>query len=163
VARAALYESVRTAATPGAVMALLPLAAELDRVGGGAVLQDYVKDMAQRDFAVRAPLAREYAKLVTDGQASPGLLESLRRSKEWDLYFGALVSTGEAQKDAEALKALQRFAHNSRDPWLNLVVERERARGEALAGRNGAAEQTLLATLRTCEAYDKLFHCAEIN
>ena len=163
VARAALYESVRTALTPGAVAALLPLAAELDRVGGGAVLQDYVREMAKRDFGVRASLAREYKKLVAEGQLSPGLLDTLRRSKEWDLYFGALVYTGEAQKDAEALKALKRFAHDSRDPWLNLVAERERARGEGLAGRTGTAEQLLLATLRTCEAYDKLFHCAEIN
>ncbi|MFP2909660.1 zf-HC2 domain-containing protein, partial [Pyxidicoccus sp. 3LFB2] len=160
--RAALYEAVRTATTPAQVKALEPLAQELDRAGGGAVLQDYVRDMAARDFTVRGPLAREYAKLVS-GVATPGLVEALRRSKEWDLYFGALVHTGEAAKDAEALKALKRFAHDSRDPWLNLLAERERARGEALAGRPGSAEQLLLATLRTCEAYDKQFHCAEIN
>ncbi|QSQ20312.1 zf-HC2 domain-containing protein [Pyxidicoccus parkwayensis] len=163
VAREALYEAVRTATTPDAVRALLPLAAELDRVGGGAVLQDYVKAMAQRDFAVRAPLAREYAKLVMEGQVSPGLVDTLRRSKEEDLYFGALVSTGEARQDAEALKALQRFAHNSRDPWLDLVVDRELAHGEDLAGRKGKLEKALLSTLQTCEAYNKLFHCAEIN
>jgi tetratricopeptide (TPR) repeat protein len=162
VARAALYESVRTATTATQVTAMLPLAQELDRVGGGSVLQDYVNDMAKRDFTLRAPLAREYAKLVT-GKTVPGLVETLRRSKEWDLYFGALVHTGEAAKDAEALKALQRFAHGSRDPWLNLLAERERARSEEQAGRAGSAEQLLLATLRTCEAYDKLFHCAEIN
>ncbi|WP_163990227.1 zf-HC2 domain-containing protein [Pyxidicoccus caerfyrddinensis] len=163
VARAALYESVRTATTSAQVEALLPLAEELDRVGGGAVLQDYVRDMAARDFSARAPLAREYAKLVAEGKTSPGMLETLRRSKEWDLYFGALVYTGEARKDAEALKALQRFSHGSRDPWLTLVVDRERAWSEAQAGRTDAAERLLLATLRSCEAYDKLFHCAEIN
>ncbi|MFP2926445.1 zf-HC2 domain-containing protein [Pyxidicoccus sp. 3LG] len=163
VAREALYEAVRTATTPAAVSALLPLAKELDRVGGGEVLQAYVREMAQRDFAVRAPLAREYAKLL-EGQGAPGVVDTLRRSQEWDLYVGALVHTGEAAKDAEALKALQRFAHNSRDPWLSLLTERERARSEDQAGRASSAEQLLLNTLRTCEAYEgKLFNCMEIN
>ncbi|WP_267146662.1 zf-HC2 domain-containing protein [Pyxidicoccus xibeiensis] len=161
VAREALYETVRTATTPGAVTALLPLAAELDRVGGGTVLQDYVNDMAARDFAVRAPLAREYAKLLK-GEGTPGVLDTLRRSQEWDLYFGALVHTGEAAKDAEALQALQRFAYGSRDPWLSMLAERERARSEDLAGRQSSAEQMLLATLRSCEAHRKLLNCSEI-
>ena len=161
LAREALYEAVRTATTPGAVTALLPLAKELDRVGGGEVLQDYVRQMAARDFTVRAPLARDYAKLL-EGQVAPGLLDTLRRSQEWDLYFGALVHTGEATKDSEGLKALARFAHAARDPWLTLLAERERAWSEDLAGR-ASAEQLLLTTLRTCEAYGKLFNCAQIN
>lgn len=161
LAREALYEAVRTATTPGAVTALMPLAKELDRVGGGLVLQDYVKEMAARDFTVRAPLAGDYAKLLKN-QPMPGLLDTLRRSQEWDVYFGALVHTGEAKKDADGLKALARFAHASRDPWLTLLSERERAWSEELAGR-ASAEQLLLTTLRTCEAYGKLFHCAQIH
>ena len=161
LAREAFYEAVRTATTPGAVTALVPLAKELDRVGGGSVLQDYVRDMAARDFAVRAPLARDYAKLL-DGALTPGLLDSLRRSQEWDLYFGALVHTGAAAKDAEALKALARFAHASRDPWLTLLADRERAWSEDMRGR-ASAEQLLLNTLRTCEAYTRLFNCTQIN
>ncbi|WP_426757024.1 zf-HC2 domain-containing protein [Myxococcus sp. Y35] len=162
VTRAALYEAVRTAPSAAAVSALMPLAIELDRLGGGTVLQDYVRDTAARDFAVRAPLARDYARLMK-GEAMPGLLETLRASQETDLYVGALLHTGEAATDAEALKALQRYAHGSRDPWLNLLADRERARGEDAAGRAASAEQLLLATLRTCGAYNTLFPCAEIN
>ncbi len=162
VTRAALYEAVRTAASAEEVSALMPLATALDQLGGGSVLQDYVRDMAARDFNVRAPLARDYARLMK-GEAVPGLVETLRASQETDLYVGALLHTGEAAKDAEALKALQRYAHGSRDPWLNLLADRERARGEDAVGRAAAAEQLLLATLRTCGAYNTLFPCSEIN
>ncbi|AEI62716.1 zf-HC2 domain-containing protein [Corallococcus macrosporus] len=162
VTRAALYEAVRTAASVDAATALLPLAAALDRLGEGTVLQDYVRDVAARDFRVRAPLAAEYARLVK-GEVVAGLLERLRVSQETDLYVGALLHTGEAARDAEALKAVQRYAHGSRDPWLNLLAERERARSEEASGRAANAEQLLLATLRTCGAYNKLFPCAEIN
>lgn len=162
VARAALYEAVRTATTPGGVTALLPLARELDRVGGGAVLQDYVKETAARDFGVRAPLVREYVKLL-EGHPSPGALDVLRRSEAQDLYFGAVLHLGVAVKDGEALKALQRFAHASRDPWLHLLVDRERARAEDAAGRAEPAEQILLTALRTCKAYSGQFRCAELN
>ncbi|GHG98022.1 anti-sigma factor [Comamonas sp. JC664] len=162
VARAALYEAVRAAPSADAVAALMPLATALDRLGGGTVLQDYVRDMAARDFGARAPLARDYARLMK-GEPMPGLLDTLRASQETDLYVGALLHTGAAVKDAEALKALQRYAHGSRDPWLNLLADRERARGEDAAGRAATAEQLLLATLRTCGAYNTLFPCSEIN
>ncbi|NMO17368.1 zf-HC2 domain-containing protein [Pyxidicoccus fallax] len=161
LAREAFYEAVRTAPSAAAVTALTPVAKELDRVGGGSVLQDYVKDIAARDFAVRAPLAGDYAKLL-NGDLTPGLLDTLRRSQEWDLYFGALVHTGAAAKDAEALKALARFAHASRDPWLTLLADRERAWSDDMRGR-ASAEQLLLNTLRTCEAYTRLFNCTQIN
>ncbi|QDE88285.1 hypothetical protein BHS06_04555 [Myxococcus xanthus] len=162
VTRAALYEAVRTATSADAVASLLPLASALDRLGEGTVLQDYVRDAASRDFKVRAPLAEDYARLVK-GALVPGLLERLRASQETDLYVGALLHTGEAARDAESLKALQRYAHGSRDPWLNLLAERERARSEEASGRAANAEHLLLATLRTCGAYNTLFPCAEIN
>ena len=162
VTRAAFYEAVRTATSAGAAASLLPLAAALDRLGEGTVLQDYVRDAAARDFQVRAPLAEDYARLMK-GAAVPGLLERLRVSQETDLYVGALLHTGEAARDAEALKAVQRYAHGTRDPWLNLLAERERARSEEASGRAANAEHLLLATLRTCGAYNKLFPCAEIN
>jgi tetratricopeptide (TPR) repeat protein len=162
LAREALYEAVRTAPSPAAVMALMPLARELDRVVGGAtVLQDYVRDVGARDFTARAPLARDYAKLL-EGELVPGLLDTLRRSRESDLHFGALVHTGAAARDVEALRALERFADTSRDPWLRLLAERERAWGEDMRGRP-SAEQHLLRTLRTCEAYSRVFNCAQIN
>jgi tetratricopeptide (TPR) repeat protein len=162
VTRAALYEAVRTAPTAGAVSALLPLAQELDRDGGGTVLQDYVKSVAARDFGKRAPLALEYAKLL-DNPASPGVLDMLRHSDEQDLYVGALLLTGAAVKDPEALNALQRFSHASRDPWLHLLMERERARVLDAAGNRESAEQKLLTALHTCKAYEGRFRCAELH
>ncbi len=68
----------------------------------------------------------------------------------------------EEQEDAEALKALARFAHASRDPWLTLLADRERAWSDDMRGR-ASAEQLLLNTLRTCEAYTRLFNCTQIN
>jgi tetratricopeptide (TPR) repeat protein len=161
VARAALYETVRTATDAAVVRSLMPLARELDG-GGEPVLQNYVKATAERDFAVRAPLAREYQKLL-DGQASPGALDMLRHADAQDLYFGAVLLTGAAVKDEAAFKALQRFAHVARDPWLHLLVEREWARMQDAAGKADTAEQLLLAARRTCGAYNTQFRCAELH
>ncbi|HZI13036.1 MAG TPA: tetratricopeptide repeat protein [Myxococcus sp.] len=161
VARAALYETVRTATDAAVVRSLMPLARELDG-GGEPVLQDYVKATAARDFTVRAPLAREYQKLL-DGQASPGVLDMLRHADAQDLYFGAVLLTGAAVKDEEAFKALQRFAHVARDPWLHLLVEREQARRQDADGKADSAEQRLLTARRTCGAYTAQFRCAELQ
>ncbi|MFY2562430.1 zf-HC2 domain-containing protein [Corallococcus terminator] len=166
VARAALYEAVRTVTTKEGVEALLPLARELDTLGGGSVLQDYVRQVATRDFAARAPLAQGYAGLLRERETkkdATALLESLRRSGERDIYFGALVQTGSAVVDATALTALKGFAEGTPDPWLHLLAEREGIRRELAAGHTALAEKQLMDAMLTCNGLGNIVPCMELN
>ncbi|WP_338870615.1 zf-HC2 domain-containing protein [Myxococcus stipitatus] len=166
VARAALYEAVRTLPSKERVEALLPLARELDGLGGGSVLQDYVRQVAARDFAARAPLAQGYAGLLRDSDSkkdATALLESLRRSGERDIYFGALVQTGFAAMDGSAMSALRGFAEGTPDPWLHLLAEREGIRRELAAGRTAEAEKQLMDAMLTCNGLGNIAPCMELN
>ena len=61
--RFSLYDAVRTAPSPERVRALLPVAAELDRIAHASILSAYVQRVANADFKRRAPLAAAYADL----------------------------------------------------------------------------------------------------
>ncbi|NVJ26135.1 MULTISPECIES: zf-HC2 domain-containing protein [Myxococcus] len=166
VARAALYEAVRTVTSKEDVEALLPLAKELDTLGGGSVLQEYVRQVATKDFAARAPLAQGYAGLLRERETkkdATALLESLRRSGERDIYFGALVHTGSAVVDATALSALRGFAEGTPDPWLHLLAEREGIRRELAAGHTALAEKQLMDAMLTCNGLGNIVPCMELN
>jgi len=166
VARAALYEAVRTATSSERALALLPLARELDAIGGGSVLQDYVRQVAGRDFTARSPLALGYASLLQHSDTkkdATALLDTLRRSGERDIYFGALVQTGAAVTDAAALSALRGFAEGTPDPWLHLLAEREVIRRELVAGNTAQAEKQLLDAMLTCNSLGNIAPCMELN
>ncbi|WP_141327580.1 zf-HC2 domain-containing protein [Myxococcus sp. AB025B] len=166
VARAALYDAVRTVTSKERVEALLPLARELDALGGGSVLQDYVRQVAARDFTARAPLAQGYAGLLRDSDTKKDatvLLDSLRRSGERDIYFGALMHTGTAVSDATAMSALRGFAEGTPDPWLHLLAEREGIRRELAAGRTAQAEKQLMDAMLTCNGMGNIVPCMELN
>ncbi|MBN1204732.1 MAG: zf-HC2 domain-containing protein [Myxococcaceae bacterium] len=148
--RAALYEAVRTAPSPERVLALLPLAEELDRLQGDTLLQRYVSGVAARDFSLRAPLARAYALLLGSESPEPAALrEQLRRAGERDLLLGALLHAPPHEVDLDELAAL---ANEAQDPRFLLWVERIRARREQAQGHAAQAEQRLLSALRTCRA-----------
>ncbi|WP_267145507.1 zf-HC2 domain-containing protein [Myxococcus dinghuensis] len=166
VARAALYEAARTVTSKERALALLPLARELDAIGGGSVLQDYVRQVAGKDFAARSPLALGYAGLLRHSESkkdTTSLMDMLRRSGERDIYFGALVQTGAAVTDATALGALRGFAEGTPDPWLHLLAEREVIRRELAAGHTAQAEKQLMDAMLTCNGLGNIAPCMELN
>ncbi len=157
VARLALHEAVRSAATGEEIRALLPLAEELDRLEGGAVLGDFTRGVAARDFAIRAPLAREYGRLLRGELADPSsLLERLRQSGEKDLLLGVLLRTG--PHDPSELVAL---AAELPEPRFRLRAERLLAQREEAAGQRAQAEERLLRVVQSCKALGLDASCSE--
>ena len=64
VLRLHFYDAVRTRESKEQVLALLPLARELDAQQGGEVLARHVARIAEHDFTRRAPLAKAYGQLL---------------------------------------------------------------------------------------------------
>lgn len=148
--RTALYEAVRSADTREHVMALRPLAVELDRLEGNTLLTSYLDTVAADDFVRRAPLARAYALLLKEQHPQPGLLrEQLRSAGARDLQLGALLLAGDGEVDLNELSAL---AVASGEPRFRLMAEHQRARHESLEGHALEAERRLVAALRECRA-----------
>jgi hypothetical protein len=163
IVRLAFYDAVRAVTSRDAALRLLPLAEVLDGVQGGEVLRGYVRQVAARDFTRRAPLARDYARLVRGELASPAdYLETLRRSEEDDLYLGALVvePAGDAARRRDAFT---RLAVAGQDPWLALVAERELANAEEHEGQWWKAEARLRAALAACQGQGLAFRCATLK
>ncbi|WP_164020620.1 CHAT domain-containing protein [Pyxidicoccus trucidator] len=163
IVRLAFYDAVRAAGSRDAALRLLPLAEVLDGVQGGDVLRGYVRRVAERDFSRRAPLARDYARLVRGELASPAdFVETLRRSGEDDLYLGArvLVPSADASRQREAFTGL---AREEQDPWLALVAERELANLEEHEGQWWKAEARLRAALAACQGPGLAFRCATLR
>ncbi|MBU8897558.1 CHAT domain-containing protein [Corallococcus sp. M34] len=161
IARLNFYDAVRAAPTRDAALRLLPLAEALDGVQGGAVLREYVQRVAARDFQTRGPLAREYAQLVLGSHpAKDVFVEALRRSGEDDLYLGALVYAGRV---GTHLGDFTRIAQASRDPWLQLLSERELAGQESQASQWWKAESRLLAALKDCRGAGLAYRCLTLK
>jgi hypothetical protein len=157
VARIALHEAVRSAATAEEIRALLPLAEELDRLEGGAVLGDFMRSVAARDFEIRAPLAREYGRLLRGELADPSaLLERLQQSGEKDLLLGVLLRTG--PREPAELAAL---ATEQPEPRFRLRAERLLAQREEATGQRVQAEERLLRVVQSCKALGLDASCSE--
>lgn len=161
VVRQSFYDVVRSAQSKERALALLPLAQELDRVQGGSSLGDYVRKVAARDFARRAPLAKRYAELVRSApSATEELLEKLRASGEDDLFAGALVRTRGAL--GHVVDAVER-GKRQQDPWFNFYLEREQARKETADGEWWKAEQRLFTALQRCREGAFSAGCVELE
>ncbi|QRK09340.1 CHAT domain-containing protein [Archangium violaceum] len=159
--REGFYEALRAAPSRERAMSLLPLADALDRVHGGTVLHDHLLRVANRDFRLRAPLARDYALLVRDQHPAPDeLVTRLRRSGEKDLYLGGLLHVPSAPRSGDEL---QRLARGEEDPWTALVLEEEQAKMEEAAGQWWKAEQRLLSALSQCRERGLSFRCMKIE
>ncbi|MCY1021543.1 zf-HC2 domain-containing protein [Pyxidicoccus sp. MSG2] len=167
--RRAFYDVVRAASSREAVRRLMPLAEALDAGPGGDVhvLAGYVRRVAERDFTLRGPAARRYARLLQEeppasaeagAEVGSEMLEALRRSGEEDLLLGALVraSTAGVAVDVELLA---RLARAQGDSWLVLQAEQAWARSEARAGAWWKAEQRLKAALEACQGAALVDRC----
>ncbi|RKH13104.1 CHAT domain-containing protein [Corallococcus sp. CA053C] len=161
LARERVYDLLGAAEDAARVRELLPLAQALDHVSGGRALEDTVQRMAALDFTRRAPLAREYAKLVLEEHPSPAsLIERLRQEETArDLLLGALLRTPSVARTQEELRALTR---DVTDPWILSRVEQEGARLDDLAGQGAQAGDRLRAALTGCRENKLPLRCVDV-
>ncbi|RKI31548.1 CHAT domain-containing protein [Corallococcus sp. AB004] len=162
MARESFYELLATSESSAQVEALLPLAGVLDHAaGGGTVLEDTVRRLAALDFARRAPLAREYAKLVQDTHPTPAsLIERLRQEPTAkDLLLGALLRTPGVARTHEELRAL---TVGETDPWILSRVAQESARLDDLSGQGTQAGDRLREALGECRAKMLPLRCVDL-
>ncbi|MGE6762826.1 CHAT domain-containing protein [Corallococcus interemptor] len=162
MARESFYDLLAVSESAEQAEALLPLARVLDRAaGGGTVLEDSVRRVAAQDFTRRAPLAREYAKLVQDAHPAPAaLIERLRQEPTAkDLLLGALLRTPGVARTHEELGALTAA---ETDPWILSRVAVEDARLDDLAGQGPQAGERLRAALEQCRANKLPLRCVDV-
>jgi hypothetical protein len=144
------YDAVRTASDAAGVNSLRPLAAQLDELSGGQPLSLLLAHVAQADFAVRAPLAADYRKLVArtlDATATAALVERSEHSAQPDLRLGILFKTGIAAH----LDEYARLAQESGDPWFAILATQERA-AKLFKSDPLAAEQLLRGAIAQATA-----------
>ncbi|WP_164008327.1 CHAT domain-containing protein [Pyxidicoccus trucidator] len=162
VVRQNFYDVVRSAPSKERALALLPLAQELDRLQGGNALNDYVRRVAARDFARRAPLAKGYSELVR-GKLSEldRVQQQSRTAGEGDLFLGTLLlakaTHGPNLEEAKAEVGRQQ------DPWLHLIIERELARKEVADGTWWKAEQRIFSALQRCREGAFSARCVDLE
>jgi len=159
VLRLHFYDAVRTRESKEQVLALLPLARELDAQQGGEVLARHISRIAEHDFTRRAPLARAYGQLLRGELPKPqieALIADLLRSSEDDLLMGALIM---ANATGAHLDAFQARAEASGDPWFLLLAAQERAKAELAQGEPRAAKRTLEEALGSCASTPLVYRC----
>lgn len=165
IARLFFYDAIRSAPSRERVLALLPLAQELDEQAGGRVLEGYVRRVAEADFSQRAPLAREYAALARDNfkKEEPRqvrLREALLASREDDLLLGTLFQMRPVERHLALFEAK---AIASGDPWFQLLAAQERAAAERAAGGWSLATQRLLEARRSCPERGLAYRCISLD
>lgn len=148
--RAALYDAVRAAPSPERVRALAPLADQLDRFAGAAILGDYVRRVAAADFRRRAPYAAAYARLLqraSDAADPPRLTAQAPAADVEDIVLGALSVLGVAPAH---LDTYRRLAERSGDPWFAQLAAQYEADAARARGDWSAAETQLRDALARC-------------
>ncbi|MDY7228894.1 CHAT domain-containing protein [Hyalangium rubrum] len=162
-ARVVFYKAVRSSPSRDAVLALLPIAQQLDALQGDASLEGYVRHVAQRDFRKRAPLARDYGLLLQDAHANPEeLLKQALAAGEEDIAMGVMLDQGTIAQHPEVFAALIK---NSDDPWVRMMGEGKLAMQEfssGRAGRAGQVEAALVALHTGCDAQRFAYRCLDI-
>jgi uncharacterized protein YjiS (DUF1127 family) len=163
IARLFFYDAVRAAPTRDQVLALLPLAQELDARTRSKVLEGYVRRIAEADFLQRTPLSQDYAALtreqLTEAQKQR-FLAALLESKEDDLLLGALVHMKAVPSHLQLFEAK---AATSGDPWFLLLAAQERAKSDKAAGQWSRALQTLLKAREHCLENGLKYRCIQLD
>jgi tetratricopeptide (TPR) repeat protein len=148
LARLYFYDALRAAPSRDRVLALAPLATTLDAIAGGQVLKDLVERTAAADFAVRGPLAADYAALaLSRGGDGAGLAARAETAGQVDIALGALVHAGLAGRE---LARFGRMAEGTGDAWMRMLAAQQRAAADIDAGRFVAAEAALQAGRALC-------------
>jgi cellulose synthase operon protein C len=161
--RAELYNAVRAAPSRARVLALAPIAAELDRVADRPILGPYVLRIAGLDFARRAPLAAAYAGLLRGEPLPAAVAIALTRPsappEASDIALGVMVP---AEVTADQLGAYQRMARQLADPWHDLRLAQAEAAVELGAGNWLGGEARLEQAARRCGGADVSYQCLAI-
>ncbi len=159
-ARRFLYDAVRTAASREQVLALLPLAQQLDARAGGDVLERYVRHVSEADFSRRAPLSQSYRALLegrSTSQDKEQLLARLLESKEDDLLLGLLPMMDLTERLLELFEAK---ALASGDPWFKLLAVQLRANEEGSWNEASDASQQ---ARRLCASVGLAYRCISLQ
>lgn len=138
IARRLFYDAVRTRSSSADVVALLPLAEQMDQRSGGTFLQEYVRKIANRDFRVRGPEAAKFRRLAVDHETS--LIQELSHSPEDDIALGALTWSPTAVLSQEELQALQTHVEKVGDPWFQALLAMKRAGREERSDLQAASK-----------------------
>ncbi|MCP3104460.1 CHAT domain-containing protein [Myxococcus sp. K15C18031901] len=161
VVRQHFYDVVRAAPSKDRVMALLPLAQELDRTQGGSALGDYVRHVATRDFSRRESLAKSYADVLRHRATAPdALLDTARAAGEDDLFVGLALHN---KATLRYLPELLSRSPRQQDSWFSLYLEREQARKETADGEWWKAEQRLFNALQRCREGAFSARCVDLE
>ncbi|WP_267968046.1 CHAT domain-containing protein [Myxococcus stipitatus] len=165
MSRLCLYDALRAAPSAERVMALRPLALQLDRIDGGTHLEDAVQRVARADFTTRAPLAQAYLRLTRGALKPPDrqlLLTKLRDARQEDILLGALLFTPDAGQDAATYREL---ALATRDPWFAMLAEERGARGELQHGQPYRARERLTAAVKSLCGPERAFNyrCVDLQ
>lgn len=163
LSRLFFYDALRTAPGPERVRALLPMAAALDAIAGGSVLQELARAAEGRDFAARATLAAEYARIVR-GELPEAAGEALGARAAAaglpDLAVGGWVRARVARAH---LGELEKLAVQTKDPWFAALAAQERAKERRARGDLLGAERLLVPALRDCAAARVDYRCAGLE
>jgi hypothetical protein len=151
--RAYFYHAVRAAPGRERVLALAPMAAELDQLGDPQqhTLRDYVQRVAKLDFRRRAPLASAYADLLNHkpvaAQLETALVTETASADTADIVMGAMV---ERDVIADHRGWFRAMVAQTGDRWFAVVLARAEADAELQAGNSLGAEAILRSAESLC-------------
>jgi hypothetical protein len=169
LARLYFNNALRAAPDRARVLALRPLAHELDLVQGGGVLVELVDRTAALDFSKRGPLGATFANLVVGGTLTPAaaaaFLERVRASGDDFLFVGALlfVGTVRGRVDAARLGELRAAAARLGDPWTTTLAAELDSDALADARDFTRAEAGLRAAAAACQGPGLDLRCARLE
>jgi hypothetical protein len=157
------YNAVRTAPSRERVLALAPMAAELDRLGNQPILSDYVRRVASFDFQRRAPLAAAYAQLLAGTQPSAAvkalLTDPTAPAEVADIVMGAMV---QLEVVADHLEAYRRMVKQTRDPWFEIALAQQEQAADLRRGDWLRAEARLRDAQKLCSDPTINYRCMEL-
>jgi hypothetical protein len=161
LARAYLYDAVRTAPSRERVLAIAPLAVELDRINGQSTLQAYVTRVASLDFHRRAKLAGAYAQLRHQPTAAVAaeLTSPSASADTVDIVMGAMSSL---HVIPDHLEAYRRMANQTGDPWFALLLAEAEATADQRRSKWLEAEARLRGTQALCRDAAVAYRCLAI-
>jgi hypothetical protein len=159
------YHAVRARTSAAEVREFLPLARKLDELAGGdTVLEEYVQRIAARDFSVRAPLAAQYARLMTgqvDSDHEEALLQTFLASGEDDIALGALTYV--VPHLPQYARQLVERTRASPDPWFRVLGLQAEATQEQMLEHYDRAQKLLEEALNLCKREQLVYRCIEVE